>query len=459
MAAVVTTGVASVVGGAIVGLTAFAAATTDRSGISDRLRGATRATAAPAWRRTRQGLVTTQIAFAVVLLASAALLARSFDDLRRARLGFDPAGRLTFEMSLPYGEEGYSTADRASLFHARTTDALRSMPGLGKAVIGITSTLPLVSQGRPTTMTIVRADGGPPRPAEITAQLANAGYFHAMDIPIVGGRTFQAGDLRRTAPGVIVSARIATRLFGDDNPIGRRIRRIDPNARPDRANEFEVVGVAGDVMGERIEDGIAPILYFPLLRDLDGLPLDDYPLVLSPRNVRYVVQAAGLPSATLIRDALRKVDPGVPAINLRPFTSYVDAATARVRLTMLLLAVASAGALLLGVIGVYSVVAYAAVARAREFGVRLALGASPGRVAAIVLRDGVMLAVFGAVAGTGVALVGTRILRSLLYQVSPTSVVELGAALLVVLGVALVATMIPALKAARTDPALVLRGE
>jgi predicted permease len=438
-------------------MTAFAAATTDRSGIADRLRGATRATAAPAWRRARQGLVTTQIAFAVVLLASAALLARSFDNLRRARLGFDPAGRLTFEMSLPYGEEGYSTADRGSVFHARAVDALRSMPGLGEAAIGITSTLPLVSSGRQVTMTVERADGGPPRPAEITGQLANAEYFHAMDIPLVRGRTFQAGDLRRTAPGVILSAGIATRLFGKDNPIGRRIRRTDPDAQ--RAHEFEVVGVAGDVMGGRIEDGIAPILYFPLLRDIDGMPLEDYPLVLTPRNVRYVIHATALPSATVIRDALRKVDPGVPAINLRPFTSYVDAATAKVRLTMLLLAVASAGALLLGVIGVYSVVAYAALARTREFGLRLALGAAPGRVAAIVLRDGALLAVLGVGAGTGVALIGTRILRSLLYQVSPTSVVEFGAALVVVLGVALVATMIPALKAARTDPALVLRGE
>jgi hypothetical protein len=250
---------------------------------------------------------------------------------------------------------------------------------------------------------------------------------------------------------------VVRRVFGEDNPIGRRVRRkVEGRAN---AREFEVVGVVGDVPGARIEDGPAPNLYFPVLRDGDQLPRDSFPLPIVPRGAQYVIRGEALPAAASIRAALQTLDKRVPAMQIRTMNEYVDAATARVRLTMLLLAVASAGAMLLGVIGVYSVVAYAAAGRIREFGVRLALGATPSGVAGILWREGAVLAASGLVAGLVVAIAGTRILRSLLFEVSATSVMEFVAAALVVAAVSLAATVIPARRAARTDPAVVLRGE
>jgi predicted permease len=401
--------------------------------------------------------VVTQVAFAVVLLVSAALLGRSFENLRRANLGFDPSQKLTFELSLPYGPTGYTDEDRSSAFHAQVIDALKATPGFADASIGITTALPLTGAGvRRYTMTFERADGGAPRSVQAAGSIANPDYFPTMGIPLQRGRNFQAGDIGRSAPAVILSAAVASRLFGSDEPIGRIIRRTDGSPRQ---REFEVVGVSGDVVGARIEDAADPIIYFPLLRDIDGISPDSFPLAASPQRGAYVVRNATLPSANVVREILHRIDPRVSAMNLKPYSSYVDAATARVRLTMLLLGVASAGALLLGVIGVYSVVAYAAAARMREFGVRLALGATPSGVARIVWREGLMLAGIGILSGVGMALGGTRLLRSLLYGVSATSAVEFGLASLVVAAVSLLATMVPATRAARTDPAVVLRGE
>jgi predicted permease len=455
--AIAATIAASALVGVIVGLTAFAAAMADRTGIADRLRDGARATASPAWRRARQLLVVTQVAFAVVLLVSAALLARSFDNLRRANLGFDPSRKLTFDLSLPYGPTGYTDEDKSSAFHAHVIDGLKSTPGLADAAIGITTKLPLTGAGAfRYMMTFERADGGVPRSVQVAGSIANPEYFATMGIPLERGRNFQAGDIARPAPGVVLSASVASRLFGSDNPVGRMIRRTDGDPR---RREFEVVGVSGDVVGGRIEDGPDPIAYFPLLRDIDGMSPDSFPLPVSPQRGSYVIRSATLPTASVIRELLHRIDPRVSAMNLRPYASYVDAATARVRLTMLLLGVASAGALLLGVIGVYSVVAYAAAARVREFGVRLALGATPAGVARIVWGDGAMLAGIGIVVGAGIAVAGTRILRSLLFEVSATSALEFGLAVAIVAVVSLVATMVPARKAARTDPAVVLRGE
>jgi ABC-type antimicrobial peptide transport system permease subunit len=212
------------------------------------------------------------------------------------------------------------------------------------------------------------------------------------------------------------------------------------------------------VHGERIEDGYVPTVYFPLLRDGDGLPDDSIP-VEEPMDVQYVIRGSQRPAAPTIQGLVKDLDPRVPATNIRTLGSLVDDATARVRLTMLLIAVAGAAALLLGVIGVYSVVSYAAAGRAREFGIRLALGATPSRVGSMVLGDGLRLVAIGTLAGLVAALGVTRFLRALLYEVEPTSVAEFGIATALLVVVTLFATLLPARRAARTHPAVVLRGE
>jgi ABC-type antimicrobial peptide transport system permease subunit len=175
--------------------------------------------------------------------------------------------------------------------------------------------------------------------------------------------------------------------------------------------------------------------------------------------VQYAIRGTQLPAAPAIQEMVMELDRRVPAARVRTLGGLVDDATARVRLTMLLIAIAGVAALLLGVIGVYSVVSYAANGRVREFGIRLALGAAPTRVGRMILGAGFKLVAIGTVSGLVAALGATRFLRALLYEVEPTSVAEFGIATVLLVVVTLAATVLPARRAARTHPAIVLRGE
>lgn len=443
--ALVVLGSAMVIG-AIVGITAIARTTA--AGLSDRLRGA-RVTPSRGWRGAQNGLVALQVAIALTLLIAAGLLGRSFWNLRNANLGFDAANGLTFQVSLPWGPDGYGTYEQTARFHAKITDQLAALPGV--TAVGVALQVPLT----PTSGMQVGAgddDGRAPVPA--SRNMASADYFRAMRIPLRAGRSFQAGDLQGI-PAVVLSERLARNIFGHADVVGRTIRRPDPDGA--RGVTFRVVGVVGDVHGQRIEDGYAPTAYFPLLRDGDGVHADSTP-VDEPRDVVFAVRGA-MPTARIIQQIIRQVDPRVPATNLRTLDSLVSEATTRVRLTMLLIAVAGSAALMLGVVGVYSVVSYAAAGRVREFGIRLALGAAPKRVGSMVLGDGLKLVALGTAVGILAAIGTTRFLRALLYEVEPTSAAEFAMATMLLVTVTVIATIIPARRAARTHPAVVLRGE
>ena len=435
--------------GAAVGLTALT-----RTGIGrlfDRVRNA-RSTSSRAWRRTQDGLVAFQVAIALMLLIAAGLLGRSFWNLRNADIGFQPTNTLTFHVSLPYGLDGYGPYSQHAAFHAHVMDRLAALPG--EASVAVAMRIPLASRGEPIFTWQLHADDAAEQP-EVAAvhNMASPGYFRTVGIPLRAGRSFRPGDLRGT-PAVIVSEDLAKSLFGTTDVVGRRI------AGPERTGgrAFMIVGVVGDVHWERIEDGYVPFVYFPILRDGDGLPPDSQSRY-EPRNVYYTIRGTQLPAAATIQGILKDLDPRVPATNVRTLSAYVDDATARVRLTMLLITVAGAAALLLGVIGVYSVVSYAANGRLREFSIRLALGAAPSRVGSMVLGDGLRLVAVGTIAGLVAALSATKFLRALLYEVAPTSVVEYALATGLLVVVTLIAALLPARRAARTHPAVVLRGE
>lgn len=448
---VVATVVAALVIGAAVGLT-----TLSRAGgavtLDHLARGTTRTTASPTWRRTQRALVATQVAMAVALVVSAGLLGRSFWNLKNEELGFEPEGATTFEVALPF--RAYLRYGAAAAFHARATDALRAVPGVtGAAVV---MQLPLASSGSPEFLLRFEALERPGLVVQTQGSMATSDYFSVMGIPVRHGRSFVSGDLRGI-PGVVLSEGVARALFGDDEAVGRRIRRLD--APGNRATTFQVVGVAGKVPGARIEDGPAPLVYFPLLRDADGLPNDSLAVPYIPRNVQYVVRSTLPLSAQTIQALLSRIDARVPAIGIQQVSSLVEAATARASLLLLLLGVSGAAAIVLGVVGVYSVASYAAAQREREFGVRLALGAAPGGVARLVLREGALMSALGIGSGLVLAWVSARFLSALLYQVSPANVGVFVSGAVVIVGVMLAATWVPARRAARTDPAVVLRGE
>jgi predicted permease len=429
------------------------------SGLFDRLR-ASRSTSSRTWRRAQNVLVAFQIAIALVLLVAAGLLGRSFWNLRNADIGFRPENTMTFHVSLPFGKDGYVPYRKGAAFHAKVVDRLAALPGVMS--VGVALRLPLASQGLPQLDMQLRS-GEDGRRAVVTAaaNMASAAYFHTMGIPLRAGRSFRAGDLRGT-PAVVVSERLARSLFGTTDAIGRHILgTVSGSTLTPRT--FAIIGVVGDVQWARIEDGYVPMIYFPLLRDGDGLPADSNPLwSYRPMDVQYVIRGTRetqLPTAPTIRRIVEEADHRVPAANIRTLGSIVDDATARVRLTLLLIAIAGAAALTLGMIGVYSIVAYAANGRAREFGIRLALGATPVRIGRMVLSDGLNLIAIGTITGLVAAFGATRLLRTLLYEVEPTSVAEFGIATALLVVVTLCATLIPARRAARTHPAVVLRGE
>jgi len=444
--------VAALIIGALVGLTTL----TRTSGAVTRdhlSHGTTRTTTGLTWRRTQRGLVAVQIAMALALVVTAGLLGRSFWNLRNAELGFDPEGMTTFEVSLPFRE--YLRLRHAVTFHTQVIDALRALPG-SRGAASVTA-LPLLSTDAPEfLMRFEAADraGGVMVPA--SGSLASSDYFRVMRIPIRQGRSFETGDLRGVA-GIVLSERVARDLFGDGNAIGRRVRRVD-NPRV-RATLFQVVGVVGDVPGGRIEDGPAPMLYFPLLPEATGMHEDSATVPYVSRTAQYVVRGATPPTAQTLARIVQGIDAGVPPLGIRQVSTVVDAATARASLLLILLGVSGAAALVLGVVGVYSVASYAAAQREREFGVRLALGAAPRGVARLVLREGAMIAAFGITAGLIVALMSARFLRALLYEVSPANAAVFGGAVVVIVAVTLLATLVPARRAALTDPAVVLRGE
>ena len=437
--------------GAVVGLISLTRAGLD--GLFDRLR-ASRSTSSRTWRRAQNGLVAFQVAIALVLLVAAGLLGRSFWNLRNAKIGFEPKNAMTFGVSLPYGADGYVQYGRSAVFHAKVVDRLTALPGVTSA--GVAVRLPLSGRGASSLDLQLQAGDEEGHPVVTAAgNMASANYFDVMGISLRAGRSFRSGDLRGT-PAVVVSERLAMSMFGTANVVGRTIKLSMVGAPSSR---FTIVGVVGDVHWERIEDGYKPMVYFPLQRDGDGLPADSSAVPGRPMDVQYVVRGRQLPTATAIQGIVKALDRRVPPTNIRTLGSLVDRATARVRLTMLLVAIAGGAALLLGVIGVYSVVAYAASGRLREFGIRLALGAAPTRVGGMVLGDGLRIVAIGALAGLITALGATRFLRALLYEVEPTSVGEFGIATVLLVVVTLGAMLLPARRAAGTPPAVVLRGE
>jgi len=435
--------------GAVVGLIGMTR--TGITGLFDRLR-ASRATSSLTLRRAQNGLVVLQVALALVLLVASGLLGRSFWNLRRAKIGFDPANAMTLQASLPWN--GYTSYAAGAAFHAKVIDRLSAIPGVTSAAVALS--VPLAGRGASSLALQVQGGDEDGRMAVAAAgNITSADYFNVMGIPVLAGRSFQPGDLRGV-PATILSERLAKTVFGTTDVVGRTIK-LPRVGGPTR--EFRVVGIVGDVHWQRIEDGYASMIYFPLQRDGDGIPADSSVVPGRPMDVQYVIRGTVLPTATTIQDLLKELDRRVPASSIRSLGSLVEDATARVRLTMLLIAVAGAASLLLGVIGVYSVVAYAANGRVREFGIRLALGAAPTRVGSMVFGDGVRLVAIGTISGLAASLGATRLLRALLYEVEPTSITEFGIATALLVLVTLCATLLPARRAARTHPGVVLRGE
>ncbi|MDQ3699177.1 MAG: ABC transporter permease [Gemmatimonadota bacterium] len=397
--------------------------------------------------RARNALVVAQVALALVLLAGSGLMARSFWHLRSVDPGFDSTNVLTLRLALP-GVTYPRDEDRAR-FYSRLVDRLRGLSGVRGA--GAVGKLPLRPEGQSNSGTWIEdvtsgSDAVPPMHPNTPA---TDGYFKALGIPLLEGRDFEPAERERRSGAVLVSESFARRYWKEESPIGKRLRPVPT------APWYTIVGVVGSVRGAALEQPPEEMIYYPMVA-IAG----DTAIGVSS-SMSLVVRTTGDPRGAMnaVRREVRALDAGLPIFNLRPMEEVMRGSMARTSFTLLLLGIASAVALLLGAVGIYGVISYTVSLRTREIGVRIALGARSGDVGWLVTRQGIALALIGVALGLGGALGLTRLLSTLLFEVSPIDPLALGAASVALIAVAAAASALPAFRAARVDPVEALRAE
>jgi putative ABC transport system permease protein len=393
----------------------------------------------------RGGLVVAQVALALVLMAAAGLMLRSFVALSRVHPGLDPRGVLTVSVALPYAK--YDSYEKVAAFHRELAGRLDALPGV--TGVGATNGLPLVGAGG-CSLVFVRdrpiAEGE--EPPCVGSFLATPGFFAALGIPVRGAAPGWDATERR-AGEVVITPALARRFWPGEDPVGKALR---PNGREEPY--YRVAGVTGELRALGLDQPPTEAVFYPVL------PLEGAPLWSPPRDMRLVVRTTLDRPAELtgaVRRAVAELDPEVPIADVMTMEAAVARSMARVSFTLLLLGIAAAMALVLSAVGIYGVVSYVVGQRRAEIGVRMALGARVAQVGRMVVLQSVRLAALGVVVGLLGAVAVTRLLGALLYGVAPTDPVTLAAvsALLVLLAAA--ASYAPARRAARVDPAEVLR--
>jgi putative ABC transport system permease protein len=408
------------------------------------LRGGARVGAGTAgMRRVRQGMVAGQVALALLVLVGAGLLLRSLANLQRAEMGFAGESLVVATMSLP-PDRFADRAEHLALLD-RVVERVGALPGVG-AVSPVTRP-PFSGKGGWDAPYTGEGQGTEAREANpvLNLELAGAGYFAMLGVPIVRGRAFTDRDREDAAPVAIVSEAVARRTWPGEDPLGKRIKLGGPDSP---MPWHTVVGVAAETRWRELVEP-RPSIYFPI-RQFGG----PVPMSLGLRTE--VDPASVIPA---LRGALREVDPQLHLVDAAPLTRLLDAPLAGPRFSAALLAVLAALALTLAAVGIYGVMAAWVRQRQHEVGVRMALGAAAGDIRRLVLGQGLMLAVAGAGVGLLAALAGTRLLSALLFGVSPTDPLTFAGVASLLLVVALAACYLPTRRATRVDPMVTLRVE
>jgi len=396
--------------------------------------------------RTRAALVLAETALAFALVIGAGLLIRTIGQLRSVDAGFDPADRVTFSLLLP--PTRYETHEQRALFWTQAVERVRSIPGVAQA--GAINHLPLSGNGMNLTFEVDgRPESLPGEERAMNLRIATASFFDAMGIDLVRGRLFDEHDTRAVTTVALLSEEAVQRHFPNEDPIGKRITMslsIDTSGVPVAGT---VVGIVGNVRHSRLRDSADPEIYFAAAQ-------------VPPSTMDFAAHTAGTEPLALqqaIADAVHQLDANLAVAGFRSMEDVVDASLATDRFMTTLLTAFSGVAMLLAAIGIFGVISYSVAQRRREIGVRMAVGASRRDVIGLVVTGALRLAGGGVVIGFIAALLLTRVLESLLYEVQPTDPVTflVGGALL--LAVAFVASMLPALSASRTPPAMVLNTE
>ena len=394
----------------------------------------------------RGALVVAQVALAVVLLAGAGLMLRSFQKLRAVNPGFAPDGVTTMEVALPSAR--YDNVQRVSDFYEQLVAAVRTIPGVRDA--SLVEQLPLTGRSGCTGVVTSQPGTTGRRETCITTLQVAPDYFATMQMQL-RGTSGTWDDLHRASAGVVVTSALAAVLWPGENAIGRTLRCCSNGE-----GWFRVTGVVDQLYDAGVDAPQMQAAFFPLV------PVPGAELQWLARNVSLVVRAPGQTPAELfplVQREVARLDPQVPVTGARALSDVVAASMASRTFTLYLLAAAAAIAVLLSAVGLYAVVSYVVGHRLGEIGIRMALGARTTQVARLVVGQSLALALAGVALGVGGALVSTRVLGALLFQVQPRDPLVLAAVSAMLVTIALVASLAPTWRAAHVDPALALRGE
>jgi predicted permease len=406
------------------------------------LREGTRAGVGGARERFRSGLVMAEVTLSVVLLISCGLLVRALWRVQRVDPGFRADGVLTLRTTLPLPK--YASVPVRHQFYDRVLGEVRALPGVTHAAY--TSFLPMVMRGG---IWSVEIEGKPREKGSeemVSLRYVTPGFFAALGVPFKAGRDVGASDTREAPPVAVVSESFVRRNWPGEDPLGRRFKV----AFQDRT----IVGVVGDVRVRGLERTSEPQVYLPSPQVEDGSIIYYVPKDL-------VIRASGDPAALLpsVRRIVGRADPEQPISNARLLTDIVAGETAPRAVQVRVLGAFAGVAVLLAGIGIHGLLAFTVSSRAQEIGVRMALGAERADILRMILRQGVRLAVAGVVVGVAAAYGAGRLLEAILAGVSPRDTATFLAAALLVLGTALLGSLLPAVRAVRVDPLTVMRTE
>ena len=412
---------------------------------SEAVRQGARAGSGGASRRLRAVLAGAEIALSLMLLVAAGLLLRSFGALSAVQTGFEPARVTRAELALP--ESRYPGAERVLAVHRDLLARLRSVPGIQYA--GSTTALPFSGQGWGNTIEAEGRSLPSGKQDVVQAECISPQYLPALGVRLSAGRDFDERDAEAGMPVAILNRSLARRLWpGGESPLGRRVRLDGPWR--------VVVGVANDVRREQLGDSPEPQIYIPYAQLDPGL------MDLIGRGLFLVARAAasqGAPAslAAAIRAQVRAADPELALTRVEPMADSVAQSVAQPRFRTQLIGVFALLALALACVGVYGVMAYGVSQRSREIGVRMALGATAGSILGNVLRSALAVAVAGTAAGCLAALAVARSLRGFLFGVAPTDPLTYASVAALLVALTLLASYVPARRAALVDPVAVLR--
>jgi len=429
----------TVLAGLLFGL--FPALQTSRPNLNEMLKDSGRHGAETGGRNRVGGLlIVSEIALSFVLLAGAGLLIKSFINLRQTSPGFNADNVLAMRLVLLWPK--YKEAEPRIQAFKQIFDNVKAIPGVQSA--GAVLALPLKGDNFDLGRSVIREDR-PMTPDEATNARylpVTGDYFQTMQIPLKAGRLFTDQDNSQSPKVAILSERMARQLWPNENPIGRRFR-----IWRDEKFSREVIGVVGDTKVESVDKDTENQVYISYLQDpgWSGLTL----------VVRTTGEAGAF--AGSVREAVRAVDKGIPTYNLRTMNDVVSVSAAPRRIPMLLLSAFAGVAMLLAMLGIYGVTSYYVTQRTHEIGVRMALGAQIGDVLKLVLRRALLLAAIGIGVGIAGAFAVTRYMTTLLFGVKPIDVVTFIGVAVALAIVVLVATLVPARRAAKIDPLEALR--